>query len=120
MDLRLSRRGLLQTAAVASTLLTAAGRSAALPKIRRVGHTSGAIQGKLTGAQVAVAALRQNGARCVFGIPGAQENELWDAFKSDNFPYLLVTHEFSAACMADGYARGTGCPGVISVVPGPG
>jgi acetolactate synthase-1/2/3 large subunit len=35
-------------------------------------------------------------------------------------PYLLVTHEFSAACMADGYARSTGKPGVLCVVPGPG
>lgn len=120
MDLRLSRRGLLQTAAVATTLMTSAGRAAALPRIRRVGHTNGVIRGKLTGAQVVVASLRQHGARCVFGIPGAQGNELWDAFKSDGFPYLLVTHEFSAACMADGYARSTGCPGVISVVPGPG
>ena len=34
--------------------------------------------------------------------------------------YLLVTHEFSAACMADGDARSTGRPGVLCVVPGPG
>ena len=35
-------------------------------------------------------------------------------------PYLLATHEFAAACMADGYARATGRPGVLCVVPGPG
>jgi acetolactate synthase-1/2/3 large subunit len=40
--------------------------------------------------------------------------------KSRHLPYLLVTHEFSAACMADGYARATGRPGVLCVVPGPG
>src|SRR5262249_10470989 len=34
--------------------------------------------------------------------------------------YLLVTHEFSAAAMADGYARSTGKPGVLCIVPGPG
>ena len=41
-------------------------------------------------------------------------------FKDKGLPYLLVTHEFSAACMADGYARSTGRPGVLCVVPGPG
>src|SRR5262249_14853631 len=60
------------------------------------------------------------GTTCVFGIPGAQENELWDEMKSRCLPYLLVTHEFSAACMADGYARSTGRPGVLCIVPGPG
>src|SRR6185503_8047950 len=49
-----------------------------------------------------------------------QENELWDTFKEKGVPYLLCTHEFSAACMADGYARSTGKPGVLCVVPGPG
>ena len=80
----------------------------------------GWIIGKLTGAAAVVAALQQQGTAGVFGIPGAQENELWDTFKSRGLPYLLVTHEFSAACMADGYARATGCPGVLCVVPGPG
>lgn len=65
-------------------------------------------------------ALLQHGVGCVFGIPGAQENELWDEFKARGVPYLLCTHEFSAACMADGYARATGRPGVLCVVPGPG
>src|SRR5205085_11386617 len=60
------------------------------------------------------------GTCCVFGIPGAQENELWDAMKARCLPYLLVTHEFSAATMADGCARSTGKPGVLCVVPGPG
>src|SRR5204862_2290174 len=60
------------------------------------------------------------GTLCVFGIPGAQENELWDEMKACGLPYLLVTHEASAACMADGAARATGRPGVLCVVPGPG
>ena len=74
----------------------------------------------MTGAQAVVETLLQEGTECVYGIPGAQENELWDAMKSKGLPYLLVTHEFSAAAMADGYARSTGKPGVICVVPGPG
>src|SRR5438067_11074822 len=74
----------------------------------------------LTAAVSVVAALQQQCTTVVFGIPGAQENELWDTFKSRGLPYLLVTHEFSAACMADGYARSTGRPGVLCTVPGPG
>jgi acetolactate synthase-1/2/3 large subunit len=80
----------------------------------------GWVVGKMTGAQALVEALLQEGTECVFGIPGAQENELWDTMKAKGLSYLLVTHEFSAACMADGAARATGKPGVICVVPGPG
>ncbi len=80
----------------------------------------GVVSGKMTGARALVETLLAEGTGCVFGIPGAQENELWDEMKSRGLPYLLVTHEFSAACMADGYARSTGRPGVIAIVPGPG
>jgi len=78
------------------------------------------IVGRMSGAEALVTALHQEGVGCVYGIPGAQENELWDTFKQKGLPYLLVAHEFSAACMADGYARSTGQPGVLCVVPGPG
>src|SRR5262249_47625833 len=81
---------------------------------------SGTVAGHLTGARALVEALKAEGTLCVFGIPGAQENELWDEFKSRQLPYQLVTHEFSAACMADGAARVTGPPGLLGVVPGPG
>jgi acetolactate synthase-1/2/3 large subunit len=74
----------------------------------------------MTGAAALTETLLQEGVCCVFGIPGAQQNELWDTFKSRHLGYLLVTHEFSAATMADGYARSTGKPGVLCVVPGPG
>jgi acetolactate synthase-1/2/3 large subunit len=86
----------------------------------RGGCPPGWICGHMTGAEALTEALIVEGTECVFGIPGAQENELWDTFKSKHLPYLLVTHEFSAACMADGYARTKGKPGVICVVPGPG
>ncbi|MBI3409566.1 MAG: thiamine pyrophosphate-binding protein [Planctomycetes bacterium] len=80
----------------------------------------GWVRGHLTGAEALVETLRAEGTECVFGIPGAQENELWDAMKARHLGYLLVTHEFSAAAMADGYARSTGKPGVLCIVPGPG
>ena len=72
----------------------------------------------MTGAAALVETLLKEGVECVYGIPGAQDNELWDTMKTKGLPYLLVTHEFSAACMADGYARSTGKPGILCVVPG--
>src|SRR5207249_8562542 len=81
---------------------------------------AGEVSGHMTGARALVETLIQEGVDCVFGIPGAQENELWDTLKARGLGYLLVTHEFSAAAMADGYARSTGKPGVLAVVPGPG
>jgi len=78
------------------------------------------VQGKMTGAQAIVGALQCMNAPCVYGIPGAQNNELWDAFKAAGMPYLLVAHEFSCSVMADAAARVTGWPGVYSIIPGPG
>jgi acetolactate synthase-1/2/3 large subunit len=111
MDDVLTRREFLKSAPVSAL--------AGAP-IRPGSANDGWVRGKLTGAQTAAAVLLAEGCGCVFGIPGAQENELWDAFKQVGVPYLLATHEFSAACMADGWARSTGKAGVLCVVPGPG
>src|SRR5262249_1795794 len=80
----------------------------------------GCVDGKMTGAEAMVQALQLEGTDVLFGIPGAQDNELWDTMKSRGLSYVLVTHEFSAATMADGYARATRRGGVPCVVPGPG
>src|SRR5262249_8154692 len=108
-----SRRDVLQVAA-ASALGVGPLRAALGRREPAVVH------GHLTGAQAVVATLIAEAVHCVFGIPGAQQTQLWDTMKSRHLPYLLVTHEFSAACMADGYARATGRPGVLCIVPGPG
>ncbi len=115
MTLRMSRRAALKTMA-AGAVLAIPGEPPPADARPHGDDTSG----KMTGAAALVVALQTEGVACVYGIPGAQENELWDEMKSKHLPYLLVTHEFSAACMADGYARSTGRPGVICVVPGPG
>jgi acetolactate synthase I/II/III large subunit len=115
--MELDRRTLLHGAAAVGGLLLASRVPAHAGGVRRA---SGWIEGKMTGAMAVVETLVQEGCDCVYGIPGAQENELWDAMKSRGLPYLLCTHEFSAAAMADGYARATGKPGVLAVVPGPG
>src|SRR5262245_12515960 len=117
MTFPIPRRPMLKaTAAQALALLP----SVTTPADARHRGNSGSIVGSMTGAQALVEALIREGTCCVFGIPGAQENELWDTMKTKKLPYLLVTHEFSAATMADGYARTTGKPGVLCVVPGPG
>jgi acetolactate synthase-1/2/3 large subunit len=111
-------------------VIGAAGAAAAAPamqpavsggrvEVGRYTHRQG-VQGKLTGAQAVAAALWCEGAPCVFGIPGAQNNELWDAFKARQIPYFLVANESSASVMADAAARATGGVGVFAVVPGPG
>jgi acetolactate synthase-1/2/3 large subunit len=112
----ITRRTALKTAvagAVAIPTLAPAPAEARLTK-------AGWVVGHMSGARALVQTLIAEGTLCVFGIPGAQENELWDEMKSQKLPYLLVTHEFSASYMADGYARSTGRPGVLCVVPGPG
>src|SRR5260370_6085603 len=111
--------GTLGAAATAVALPGAGEAPAGSVEVGRYTRRAG-VQGKMTGAQAAAAALCCEGVRCVFGIPGAQNNELWDAFKARRVPYLLVTNESSASVMADAAARATGEVGVFCVVPGPG
>ena len=117
MDYVLSRREMLQTTAAGCVVGLMQDPAEALGPPRK---SEGRVVGSMTGAEALVEALLLEGTCCVYGIPGAQENELWDTMKSKGLGYLLVTHEFSAATAADGYARSTGKPGVICVVPGPG
>jgi acetolactate synthase-1/2/3 large subunit len=114
-DMELNRRDLLKLAGAGCIAGVAGVEGEAGLRQARPG-----VHGHMTGAEALVETLLQEGTDCVFGIPGAQENELWDTMKSRRLGYLLVTHEFSAAAMADGYARATGKPGVLCVVPGPG
>ena len=109
--------GLAGAAAAVSTAQTPA--QASHVELGRFARRQG-VHGKMTGAQAVAAALRCEQVRCVFGIPGAQNNELWDAFKAYGQPYFLVAHEASASVMADASARATGEVGVFCVVPGPG
>jgi acetolactate synthase-1/2/3 large subunit len=119
MDWPFDRRTLFRGAALVGGMALAAHSSTqAIVGPKKRGN--GWIEGKMTGAMAVAEALLQEGVECVYGIPGAQENELWDAFKSKGVPYLLTTHEFSASCMADAYARTKGRAGVCCVVPGPG
>ena len=123
MSPKVNRRELLSGGSVlgAAVAMTALGSDARAGGVELGRFTRRAgVQGKMTGAQAAAAALACQGVPCVFGIPGAQNNEFWDALKARSVPYLLVTHEASASVMADASARATGTVGVFSVVPGPG
>src|SRR4029453_6769698 len=114
--MEMDRRTLLHGAAAVGGLMLAS-RGPAEGSVRRA---AGWIEGKMTGAMAVVRTLLEEGCECVYGIPGAQENELWDAMKTGGLPDLVCTHEVSASTMADGYARATGKPGVLAIVPGPG
>ncbi|MGD9799846.1 MAG: thiamine pyrophosphate-dependent enzyme [Parvularculaceae bacterium] len=76
----------------------------------------------IKGADALFAALRVNGVDTVFGLPGGQLNDFFDAMQraGDSVRYVGSRHEQGAAYMAFGYAKSTGKVGVYTVVPGPG
>jgi thiamine pyrophosphate-dependent acetolactate synthase large subunit-like protein len=75
-----------------------------------------------TGGDWVVEALRAEGVRHVFGIPGVHNLAIYDALlrKDTGITHILARHEQGAAFMADGYARASGRPGVILATTGPG
>jgi acetolactate synthase-1/2/3 large subunit len=76
----------------------------------------------MTGGQAIVQSLRDHDVDTVFGIPGIQLDNLFDAFfeARNNLRVIHSRHEQGAAFMAMGYAQVSGKPGVFAVVPGPG
>jgi acetolactate synthase-1/2/3 large subunit len=76
---------------------------------------------ELTGAEITVRCLQEEGVEYIFGYPGGAVLHLYDAlFKQEEVVHVLVRHEQAAAHAADGYARATGKPGVVLVTSGPG
>jgi acetolactate synthase-1/2/3 large subunit len=76
---------------------------------------------ELTGAEIVVQCLKDEGVEYVFGYPGGAVLHIYDAFfKQDDVKHILVRHEQGATHAADGYARATGKPGVVLVTSGPG
>jgi acetolactate synthase-1/2/3 large subunit len=74
-----------------------------------------------TGAELVVAALEDEGVPFTFGIPGAQNLELYDALdRSSRVRPILVTDEQAGAFMADGVSRASGRLGCLNLVPGAG
>ncbi len=76
---------------------------------------------ELTGAEIVVRCLAEEGAEFVFGYPGGAVLNIYDeVFKQNKFKHVLVRHEQAAVHAADGYARATGRTGIALVTSGPG
>ena len=76
---------------------------------------------ELTGAEIVVQSLIEEGVEHLFGYPGGAVLHIYDAlYKQDKIQHILVRHEQAATHAADGYARSTGKPGVVLVTSGPG
>ena len=76
---------------------------------------------KLSGAEIVVQFLQDEGVEFVFGYPGGAVLHIYDAiFQQDAVRHILVRHEQGGVHAADGYARATGKPGVALVTSGPG
>ena len=76
---------------------------------------------ELSGAEIVVRCLQEEGVEYVFGYPGGAVLYLYDElFKQDKVRHILVRHEQGAVHAADGYARSTDKTGVALVTSGPG
>lgn len=78
--------------------------------------------GKLTGAEIVVECLKEQGVDTVFGYPGGSILNIYDALyqHQDEITHILTSHEQGAAHAADGFARATGRVGVCLATSGPG
>ncbi|MFC0281656.1 acetolactate synthase 3 large subunit [Falsigemmobacter intermedius] len=75
----------------------------------------------MTGANMVVQALKDQGVEVIFGYPGGAVLPIYDAiFQQNDIRHILVRHEQAAVHMAEAYARSTGKPGVVLVTSGPG
>ncbi|MFC5308158.1 acetolactate synthase 3 large subunit [Azospirillum picis] len=76
---------------------------------------------KLTGAQIVIKALKDQGVDIIFGYPGGAVLPIYDAlFQQNDLKHVLVRHEQAAVHAAEGYARSTGKVGCVLVTSGPG
>ncbi len=77
---------------------------------------------KLTGAEIVIECLKEQGVDMVFGYPGGTILNIYDALykHQDEITHILTSHEQGAAHAADGYARATGKVGVCMATSGPG
>jgi len=76
---------------------------------------------QLSGGEMLIRALHDEGVEIIFGYPGGAVLHIYDAiFNQDKIQHILVRHEQAATHAADGYARSSGKPGVVLVTSGPG
>jgi len=76
---------------------------------------------ELSGGELLMEALKEEGVELLFGYPGGAVLHIYDAlYQQNSVKHILVRHEQAATHAADGYARATGKPGVVLVTSGPG
>ncbi|MBW1782037.1 MAG: biosynthetic-type acetolactate synthase large subunit [Deltaproteobacteria bacterium] len=75
---------------------------------------------KLTGAEILLESLREEGVDTIFGYPGGTVIDIYDSLVKTDIKHFLVRHEQGAVHAADGYARASGKVGVCLVTSGPG
>ena len=75
---------------------------------------------KLSGAQILMKALKDEGVDTIFGYPGGAVIDIYDELVQTDIRHILVRHEQAAVHAADGYARASGKTGVCLVTSGPG
>ncbi len=77
---------------------------------------------KLSGSQIIIEVLIEQGCECLFGYPGGQVINIYDALYENQhrINHIITAHEQGAAHAADGYARATGKTGVVLATSGPG
>ena len=76
---------------------------------------------QMTGAEMVMRALADQGVEHIFGYPGGAVLPIYDElFQQEKVKHILVRHEQGAGHAAEGYARSTGKPGVVLVTSGPG
>src|SRR5215468_2976920 len=76
---------------------------------------------EMTGAEMVIAALLDQGVDCLFGYPGGAVLPIYDAlFQQEKLRHILVRHEQGAVHAAEGYARSTGKVAAVLVTSGPG
>ncbi len=76
---------------------------------------------QMTGAEIVLRALKDNGVEHIFGYPGGAVLPIYDEiYQQEDIEHILVRHEQGAGHAAEGYARSTGKPGVMLVTSGPG
>jgi acetolactate synthase-1/2/3 large subunit len=88
---------------------------------KKTGAGAGAPSREMTGAEMVIEALADQGVQHIFGYPGGAVLPIYDAiFQQEKVRHILVRHEQGAVHAAEGYARSTGKVGCVLVTSGPG
>ncbi|MBI1275364.1 acetolactate synthase 3 large subunit, partial [bacterium] len=92
-----------------------------MPRAEKKNNAPQTIAEPISGAEIVIRSLVDQGVDVIFGYPGGAVLPLYDAlFKQNQLRHILVRHEQGAVHAAEGYARSTGKLGAVLVTSGPG